>query len=214
MRQLIDSKQYNDAAIQLLDIMTFACTNVITFRQLLIRYDAFCRAFDGMPLNEWHLQRSVLDVNHPVHGLFEMEGVDELEKRVVMGLQQEQQTDQRQSAGQTGELGGKAEKNRCMSPEEFTNQVQSFAYLLNKTDTLLGKAVSGHLVAKDRLLVSTWRMKQYLLFGLRGREFLSSDIFYLRCLKLMIKHQLHCDLSTNRWSNIRIDTHERPPLQT
>lgn len=110
-------------------------------------------------------------MNHPVHGLFEMEGVDELEKRVVMGLQQEQQTDQRQSAGQTGELGGKAKKNRCMSPEEFTNQVQSFAYLLNKTDTLLGKAVSGHLVAKDRLLVSTWRMKQYLLFGLRGREF-------------------------------------------
>ena len=74
MQQLIGSKQYNDAAIQLLDAMAFACTNVITFRQLLIRYDAFCRAFDGMPLNEWHLQRSVLDVNHPVHGLFEMEG--------------------------------------------------------------------------------------------------------------------------------------------
>ena len=47
VRQLIDSKQYNDAAIQLLDAMAFACTNtnVITFHQLLIRYDAFCRAF-------------------------------------------------------------------------------------------------------------------------------------------------------------------------
>jgi hypothetical protein len=38
----------------------------------------------SMSLNEWHLQKSVLDVNHPVHGLFEMEGGDELEKRVVM----------------------------------------------------------------------------------------------------------------------------------
>merc|ERR1712238_184248 len=38
-------------------------------------------------LNEWHLRRSVLDVDHPVHGLFRLEGVDELEKRIVIGLQ-------------------------------------------------------------------------------------------------------------------------------
>ena len=87
--QLIEVKQYKDAAEQLLDAMAFACTNVITFRQLLVRYDAFCRTFDGMPLNEWHLQRSVLDVDHPVHGLFSLEGVEPLEKLIVMGLQKQ-----------------------------------------------------------------------------------------------------------------------------
>ena len=71
-------------------------SNIITFRQLLIRYDAFCRTFDGMSLNEWHLQRSVLDVDHPVHGLFGLEGVDDLEKKIVFGMQMQSQQSQSQ----------------------------------------------------------------------------------------------------------------------
>ena len=165
VQQLIENNQYTDAAEQLLDAMAFACTNVITFRQLLIRYDAFCRTYDGMPLNEWHLQRSVLDVDHPVHKLFSLEGVEELEKKIVMGLQQQQ----KQSLQSDNALNAEEYSNE-LSAEAFTTQVQSFVYLLNKTDTSLEKAVAGHIVFKDRFLAYVMRMKQYLMFGLGSRE--------------------------------------------
>ena len=161
VQQLIDSNQYSDAAQQLLDALAFACTNVITFRQLLVRYDAFCRTYDGMPLNEWHLQRSVLDIDHPVHKLFSLEGVEELEKRIIMGLQQQ---------GQSESATNVDEESKGLTADAFTSQVQSFVYLLNKTDTSLEKAVAGHLVFKDRLLASFIRLKQYLLFGLESRK--------------------------------------------
>jgi hypothetical protein len=158
VKQLIETAQYHDAIDQLLDAIAFACTNVITFRQLLIRYDAFCRTFDGMSLNEWHLQRSVLDVDHPVHKLFALEGVEELEKRILIGLQQQQSSS---TVIIEEELNAKA----------FTTQVQSFYYLLKKTDNSLEKAVAGHIVFKDRFLAFAIRMKQYLLFGLVSRKF-------------------------------------------
>jgi hypothetical protein len=160
VQQLIETNQYHHAAQQLLDAMAFACSNVITFRQLLIRYDAFCRTYAGMPLNEWHLQRSVLDVDHPVHGLFSFEGVVELEKRIVMGLQQ-----------QNDGVSNQESERKTLTAEAFTIQVQSFVYLLNKTHSSLEKAVAGHLVFKDRMLASVMRMKQYLFFGLGSRKY-------------------------------------------
>lgn len=165
--QLIEGKQYNDAAEQLLDAMAFACTNVITFRQLLVRYDAFCRTYNGMPLIEWHLQRSVLDANHPVHKLFSLEGVAGLEKKIVMGLQQQQ----RHSVQRGNVTNDEEIENKELSIEAFTTQTQCFLYLMNKTDTSLEKAVGGHVVFKDRFLTSITRMKQYMLFGLGYREF-------------------------------------------
>lgn len=167
VQHLIENNQYNDAAEQLLDAMAFACTNVITFHQLLIRYDAFCRTYDGMPLNEWHLKRSVLDVDHPVHKLFSLEGVEELEKRIVIGLQQQQKHAIHSDMALNIE-----DNSKELSAEEFATQVQSFVYLLNKTDTSLEKAVSGHIVFKDRFLAAVVRIKQYLMFGLGSREFI------------------------------------------
>lgn len=182
VHQLIDSKQYNDAAEQLLDAMAFACTNVITFRQLLVRYDAFCRTYDGMPLNEWHLQRSVLDIGHPVHSLFSLEGVEELEKRIIMGLQQQEQSENASNVN---------EESKKMTADVFTEQVQSFVYLMNKTDTSLEKAVAGHLVFKDRMLASFMRLKQYLLFGLESRKsflYLSNDMFLFQHITSKVQH--------------------------
>jgi len=154
VQSLVANNEYENASTELLETISFAITNIITFRQLLVRYDAFCRTFDGMHLNEWHLQRSVLDVDHPVHGFFNLEGVDDLEKQIVMGMQ-------------------KKEDNAVLSVsvDDFSAQVQSLVYLLEKTDTSLNKAVSGHVVFKDRLLALGMRLKQYMLFGIQSRKY-------------------------------------------
>ena len=60
-------------------------------------------------------------------------------------------------------------EDAMMSAEEFTAQVKSFAYLLDKTESSLDKAVRGHLVFKDRILAMGTRMRQYLLFGFQSR---------------------------------------------
>lgn len=182
-RRLLEVGEYDAAATQLLETMAFACTNVITFRQLLIRYDAFCRTFDGMSLNEWHLQRSVLDVDHPVHGLFSLEGVDDLEKSIIVGLQKLELDNQHSEvdgddsiAKDDGSGEGENKKKKVSSVDAFTAQVQSFVYLLDKTDSSLEKAVAGHVVFKDRLLALGLRMRQYMLFGFQSRKFTSCDM--------------------------------------
>jgi len=179
---LLDNDDDDAAAamVALLDAIALAITNVIPFRQLLIRYDAFCRTFDGMPLNEWHLKQSVLDVDHPVHGMFVLEGVDDLEKRIVIGLQKQELLQdsskyteedgvlvEKEDGIMTGEGGGAMEKKT--SAEDFTAQVQCFVYLLEKTDDSLNKAVAGHLVFKDRLLAVGMRIRQYMSFGFQSR---------------------------------------------
>ena len=183
---LIENADFDAASRNLLEAVAFACVNVITFRQLLIRYDAFCRTFDGMPLNEWHLQRSVLDVDHPVHGLFQLEGVGELEKRIVIGMQQKQMDLEavrqkilrRSFEGEDGMLVLRNDVDEKNAPSnsvaDFTMQIQSFVYLLEKTDTSLDKAVAGHVVFKDRLVALGMRMRQYLLFGFQSRKLFTS----------------------------------------
>ena len=134
VRSLVEEGDGDAAATRLLEAVAFAYTNVITFRQLLVRYDAFRRAFDGMPLNEWHLQRSaVLDVDHLVYGLFALEGVEELEGRMVEAMREQR----RRRAGHR--LMGAEERedegeDAMMSAEEFTAQVKSFAYRGQVTD--------------------------------------------------------------------------------
>jgi len=68
------------AATELLEAMVFCVANVIAFRQVLIRYDAFRRTFDGMPLTEWHLQRSILASDHPVHAIFRVDDLESIGK--------------------------------------------------------------------------------------------------------------------------------------
>lgn len=196
---LIEKEQYKDAAEQLLDAIAFACTNVITFRQLLIRYDAFCRAYDGMPLSEWHLQHSVLDVNHPVHNLFSLDGVEELEKKIIMGLKH-QRKQSVQSDVPTDDID---EDSNELTLEAMTAQVQTFVYLLNKTDTSLDKAVAGHIVFKDRVLRTWSRLKQYTLFGLGSCKFKQEVIGILYNPVHSISH-ISYFYATIRWPFSRI----------
>ena len=54
----------------------------------------------------------------------------------------------------------------------FTTQVKSFLFLFEKTDQSLAKAVSGHVVFRDRLLAFGVKMRQYFLFGSQNREYI------------------------------------------
>jgi hypothetical protein len=212
VRQLIAVCRYEEAAKELLEVVAFATVNIITFRQLLIRYDVsfttynyaydvheitinniilyqthsmnqlftllqfyhsqgFYRSFSGMPLNEWHLQRSVLATTHPVHDLFELEGVNELEKEIVLGLQQQQQQQQQQRSN----IDDVEKQQQQLSEQEFSIQMRGFVHLLEKTDRSLHRAVSGHLVFRDRIITFWIKIRQYLAFGFQGRGIMMNE---------------------------------------
>ena len=136
IQQYIEYKRYEDASEDLLETMAFACTNIVTFRQLLIRYDAFCKTFEGMPLSEAYLQKTVSDVND----MFELEAADELEKQITLGLQ---------------EFEDELETGRRIIPSRGSNslseQVLKFHALLDITDEKAAKAATKDY--KFRLIV-------------------------------------------------------------
>ncbi len=153
VRKLIEEHDCEQASVELLDALAFCCTNIITFRQLLIRYDAFRRAFDGMPLTEWFIQQSVLGPSHPVHALFTLDGLKDTENMII---------------GQMHKKG--------LSSTEFTYQIENFLHLLEKTNRSMEKAVAGHLVWKDRILMS---LRQYFLFGFQSRGIMNEPKIFM-----------------------------------
>ena len=112
-----------------------------------------------MPLNEWHLQRSVLATTHPVHDLFRLEGVDKLEKEIILGLQQQANND---------------EENQ-LKEQDFSIQMQGFLHLLEKTDRSLNKAKAGHMIFRDRVTTFWIKIRQYLAFGFQRRGIMMMD---------------------------------------
>ena len=123
-------------------------TNIITFRQVLIRYDGFRRTFDGIPLSEWHLQRSILGTRHPVHALFQLAEFHELEKQLVVAMQ-----------------------SKGLPTTNVSLQSECFMHLLSKTNDALDRAVAGHVVFKDRVIAT---IRQYFLFGFQSRGLVHS----------------------------------------
>jgi hypothetical protein len=148
LRASIANRSFDVASRELLETMSFCVTNIITFRQVLIRYDGFRRTFDGIPLSEWHLQRSILRSKHPVHALFQLKELHDLEKRLVLDMQEKEQPTERLSL-----------HSEC------------FQHLLQKTNDALDKAVAGHVVFKDRVITT---IRQYFLFGFQSRGLVHS----------------------------------------
>jgi Major Facilitator Superfamily len=146
----IGRESFEVAAHELLEVLAFCVINIITFRQVLIRYDGFRRTFDGMPLSEWHLQRSILGSGHPVHALFQLKNLYEFEKRLILGMQEQGQTKQ---------------------AEELSIQSECLQHLLKKTNDALDKAVAGHVVFKERVIAT---VRQYFLFGFQSRGLVHS----------------------------------------
>ncbi len=146
IQQRIDSQDYEEASEALLETMAFACTNIVTFRQLLIRYDAFCTTFKGMPLSAAYLHNTVMDVQD----MFELERADELEKRITLGLQIQEEDGLEVGKRNTSSRG----KN------SLAEQVQKFHALLDITDEKVSKATTGE--SSFRLLVIELHRSEFI----------------------------------------------------
>mmetsp|Transcript_6237 Transcript_6237/g.7663 ORF Transcript_6237/g.7663 Transcript_6237/m.7663 type:complete len:827 (+) Transcript_6237:119-2599(+) len=129
-------------ASEILEVMGFVAANVITFRQLLIRYEAYSRMFDTMPITEWHLQRMVRDgtVHQCDDSLFEMHKLEQFEQDVALKLP-------------------------VIDEEDLTAQMDLFRKLLEDSNTALERSNVGHIVFRDRFITA---FRQYFLFGLQS----------------------------------------------
>ena len=128
IQKYIDSQEHEVASEALLETMAFACTNIVTFRQLLIRYYAFCQTFEGMPFSEAYLQKIVTDV----HDMFELESAEDFEKQITIGLQLKED-----------ELEAGNGSITSQSRNSLKEQVQKFHALLDVTDEKVSKAAMG-----------------------------------------------------------------------
>ena len=148
LKAKIEKEGSEEASNELLETTAFCVCNIVTFRQVLIRYDGFRRTFDGLPLSQWHLQRSLLGNKHPVHSLFQLKDLYELEKKLVYQMQR-----------------------RKESTEKLSMQSECFQHILQKTNDALDRAVAGHVVFKDRVIAT---IRQYFLFGFQSRGLVHS----------------------------------------
>jgi len=63
-----------------------------------------------------------------------------------------------------------------LSSTDFTSQIEQFLHLLEKTNRSMEKAVAGHLVWKDRILMS---LRQYFLFGFQSRGIMNEPKIFM-----------------------------------
>lgn len=111
----------------ILKVYCFVLVNWITVGQILIRYDAFVRTYNGVPLSDWYLH----DKNGAV---FHFEALEFLqEKFVVQDCQQQ---------------------DSLYDMEAFNSQYQHFGDLLEKTLDSVEQAAGGHVVFRDKFIVS------------------------------------------------------------
>jgi len=122
---------------EILEVYCFVVVNLITLRQIMIRYDAFCRTYNGAPLTEWYLQtraRDNVDQQDYIEGLFHLEALNNVQESFVI------------KANTLDSL-------QANDLAEFTSQYQRFRGLLEKTFTSVERAAGGHIVFRDRFIV-------------------------------------------------------------
>lgn len=111
----------------ILKVYCFALVNWITVGQILIRYDAFVRTYNGVSLSDWYLH----DKNSAV---FQFESLEFLqEKFVAQACHQQDYT---------------------YDMEAFNSQYEHFGDLLEKTLDLVEQAAGGHIDFRDKFIVS------------------------------------------------------------
>jgi len=166
-------EQYERVGNEILELLAFVVTNVICLRQILIRYDAFVRTFDGRPLTQWYFQEKMgnsdgMDGASSDHltDIFHLEALLELETSFAA-----QMAKTRESYGD-GDKSNAVEYGSVSSPylQAFTKQAAGFRSLLDKTSISVSRAAGGHIVKRDRF-VNTMRTLQFYFLrgsGLRG----------------------------------------------
>lgn len=119
---LVDSFDDEGAAHALVEAAIFLLSTVITFRQAMIRYDAFRRTYNGTQLTEWHYQMEQGD--DPIHSVFQWDELLHIQQRLV---QREPDT-------------------------ELIGTMRKLQDLLYQTEESIQRAVAGHIVFRDQLL--------------------------------------------------------------
>ena len=123
---------------EILEVYSFVVVNLITLRQTLIRYDAYCRTYNGAPLSEWYLRKrqwdGALDGEDHLTALFQLDTLNSIEASYTV------------KASNMGEP--------LADLVEFSSQYQNFRDLLNKTFDSVERAAGGHIVFRDRFVVS------------------------------------------------------------
>eukprot|EP00587_Corethron_hystrix_P002894 CAMPEP_0113327924 /NCGR_PEP_ID=MMETSP0010_2-20120614/19650_1 /TAXON_ID=216773 ORGANISM="Corethron hystrix, Strain 308" /NCGR_SAMPLE_ID=MMETSP0010_2 /ASSEMBLY_ACC=CAM_ASM_000155 /LENGTH=752 /DNA_ID=CAMNT_0000189027 /DNA_START=120 /DNA_END=2374 /DNA_ORIENTATION=+ /assembly_acc=CAM_ASM_000155 len=112
-----------EAGNEIVEVMAFVVANVISFRQLLIRYDAFCRTFDSLPLCEWELHRQMHENSFTM--MFQTDALFKFRDELLPAL----------SVAQGSAL---------------QEQIRLFHNLLERSSFSIDRAVDGHMVKRDR----------------------------------------------------------------
>lgn len=155
LRDLVsETDATEEATKELLEATSFLVVTVITLRQALIRYDGYARTYNtNMPLTEWHWQRCLkasdfnaidLAPSSSIPNVLRWNELRDMEQVLVLRMKASMQSEQ---------------------ATDFQQQFEHLGGLLDRTEDHVQKAVSGHIVLKDRLLGVA---RQYVLFGLQS----------------------------------------------
>jgi len=181
------NEQYERVGYEILELLAFVVTNVICLRQLLIRYDAFVRTFDGRPLTQWYFQEK-MGTSDGTDGsssdLFA--DLSHLEALLALETSFASQMMKKYDSYGNGDEASAVEYASATTPnpnrtapfssppylQGFTKQAAEFRFLLDKTSTSVSRAAGGHIVKRDRLVDGMRTLQLYFLrgSGLRGLE--------------------------------------------
>mmetsp|Transcript_30923 Transcript_30923/g.90397 ORF Transcript_30923/g.90397 Transcript_30923/m.90397 type:complete len:542 (+) Transcript_30923:762-2387(+) len=185
------NEQYERVGYEILELLAFVVTNVICLRQLLIRYDAFVRTFDGRPLTQWYFQEKMgtfdeRDGSSSDHiaDLFHLDALSALETLFAAQMMKtyasygvedavtktEEATIEHGSGTPHPTYTGTPPFSSPLYLQDFTKQTTEFRSLLDKTSVSVSRAAGGHIVKRDRLVNGMRTLQYYFLrgSGLRG----------------------------------------------
>ena len=107
-------------AMETLEVFHFIVTNIVTLRQILLRFNAFRRSHEASPVGEWDLRYALL--------LFDLEPLAQIEATITLYQMSRQLHD---------ELA------------EFMFQYEQFRLLLDSSLQSVERAAGGHIVVRD-----------------------------------------------------------------
>ena len=164
-------------ANEILHTYSFAVVNVITLRQILIRYDAFTRTYEGTTLSKIRLKKGVvidniqLGTNNYVVDLFELETLDGLAEEFIM----------KASSYLLLHAGNDSENEEMFKIDSFESQLEIFRQLLDKTMHSVKMTVKKKPIMRDRFVTILRKIRYYFLLvsGINSLA-LESSLFLMR----------------------------------
>ena len=169
--------KYEELGDEFLELFAFVVTNIITLRQILIRYDAYARTIGGAPLTDWYLE-SIQNESSGFNHLFQFQTLLSLRVSFTLIVNEIQIRHMRSNEG--------GPHSSISYMREFNSQVDLFKSLLEKTHHSIEMAASGNLVFKDHFIAT---LRDYFLLGSIQRN-LNLEPKYLRSRGRHLKDEI------------------------